>query len=202
VKPEEEQVMVGIRTALVLSAIAASGLTYARYSREIHAAKKRVSLGGNVVNTACGSIHFADVGQGKPLLLVHGAGGGFDQGLVIAKQNGISERDYRIIAPSRFGYLQTPLPSKDASPAAQADAHAYLLDALGVREKVAVMGTSAGALFAMQFAIKYPEKVSALVLLVPDSWAPPESRGPAAVRIAGSQFILNVVLRLDLCGHS
>jgi 2-hydroxy-6-oxonona-2,4-dienedioate hydrolase len=181
--------MAGIRTALVLSAIAASGLTYARYSREIRAAMERVSLGGNVVDTACGPIHFADVGQGKPLLLVHGAGGGFDQVLMIAKQNGISEWDYRIIAPSRFGYLQTPLTSEDASPAAQADAHACFLDALGIREKVAVIGTSAGALSAMQFAIKYPERVSALVLQVPDSWAPPESRGAAAVKIAGSNFI-------------
>ncbi len=189
--------MARIRAALVLSAIAASGITYARYSREIRAARERVSLGGNVINTACGPIHFADVGQGKPLLLIHGAGGGFDQGLLIAKQNGISKHDYRIIAPSRFGYLQTPLPPEDASPAAQANAHACLLDALGVRERVAVMGTSAGALSAMQFAIKYPGRVSALVLQVPDSWAPPESRGAAAAEIAGSQFILNVVLRLE-----
>ena len=39
-------------------------------------------------------------------------------------------RDFRG-APSRFGYLRTPLPS-DASPAAQADAHSCLLDALGL----------------------------------------------------------------------
>jgi pimeloyl-ACP methyl ester carboxylesterase len=35
-----------------------------------------------------------------------------------------------------------------------------------------MMGTSAGALSAMQFAIKYPDRISALVLQVPDSWAP------------------------------
>jgi 2-hydroxy-6-oxonona-2,4-dienedioate hydrolase len=60
-----------------------------------------------------------------------------------------------------------------------------------------MMGTSAGALSAIQFAIKYPDRISALVLQVPDSWAPPESRGAAAVEIAGSQFILSIVLRLD-----
>jgi pimeloyl-ACP methyl ester carboxylesterase len=51
---------------------------------------------------------------------------------------------------SRFGYLRTPLPA-DASAAAQADAHACLLDALGIR-RAAIVGASAGAPSAMQFA--------------------------------------------------
>jgi hypothetical protein len=45
---------------------------------------------------------------------------------------------------SRFGYLRTPLP-KDAAPAAQADAHACLLDALHL-SRVPILGISAGAL--------------------------------------------------------
>lgn len=54
----------------------------------------------------------------------------------------------------------------DASPAAQADAHACLLDALGIRQ-AAVLGASAGAPSAMQMAISHPERVSALILMVP-----------------------------------
>jgi CubicO group peptidase (beta-lactamase class C family) len=50
---------------------------------------------------------------------------------------------FRIIAPSRIGYLRIPLP-QDASPAAQADAYACLLDALNI-SKVAVVGVSAEA---------------------------------------------------------
>jgi len=90
------------------------------------------------------------------------AGGGYDQGLWIARDS-LGE-GFRIIAPSRFGYLRTPLP-QDASPAAQADAYACLLDALNI-SKVAVMGISAGASSSMQFALRYPERTSSLVLIV------------------------------------
>ena len=81
-------------------------------------------------------------------------------------QNGI-----RVIAMSRFGYLRTPMPA-DASAAAQADAHVCLLDALGIR-RAAVMGGSAGAPSALHEAIRHPDPVSALILLVPLAYKPP-----------------------------
>jgi hypothetical protein len=62
----------------------------------------------------------AEKGSGIPLLSIHGAGGGYDQGL--ANAAGFVGAGFRIIAPSRFGYLGTPVPP-DISPAAQADAH-------------------------------------------------------------------------------
>jgi pimeloyl-ACP methyl ester carboxylesterase len=97
---------------------------------------------------------------------VHGAGGGFDQGLEIADP--LVRGGFRVIAMSRFGYLQTPLPA-DASPVAQADAHACLLDALDI-QRVAVVGASAGAPSSMQFALRHPERTAALVLLVPAAY--------------------------------
>jgi pimeloyl-ACP methyl ester carboxylesterase len=93
--------------------------------------------------------------------VVHGIFGGFDQGLVIARGNvGV---EFHSVAPSRFGYLRTPL-LDDASPAAQADAFACLLDELGIQQ-AAVMGTSAGGTSAIQFALRHPDRCSALVLL-------------------------------------
>ena len=71
---------------------------------------------------------------------------------------------------SRFGYLRTPRPA-DASPQAQADAHVCLLEALGITQ-AAVMGVSAGAASALQMAIRHPERVSALVLMVPIAHKP------------------------------
>jgi pimeloyl-ACP methyl ester carboxylesterase len=182
---------------LASTATAAALLTYASFHRDLSKAKQRIAAGSKVIDTACGPIGYADAGQGPPLLMIHGAGGGFDQGLLTAQQHGIDASHYRIVAPSRFGYLQTPLPSGDATPAAQADAHACLLDALGIHGKVTVVAISAGALSAMQFAIKYPERVSSLVLLVPDSWKPPETRDPSAQDVGGNQFVMKVVLKSD-----
>ena len=88
----------------------------------------------------------------------------------MAFAGGLAQRGIRVIAMSRFGYLRTPMPA-DASPAAQADAHVCLLDALGLRQ-AAVLGGSAGGPSAMQMAIRHPDRVSALVLLVPLAYKP------------------------------
>lgn len=112
-----------------LGALAAglSALTYYRYRRDISAARARISSGSQMVHTPCGSIEYAVAGNGPPILVIHGAGGGFDQGLQFTRP--LINTGFKVIAVSRFGYLRTPLPS-DASPIIQANAHAYLLDAL------------------------------------------------------------------------
>ena len=78
-------------------------------------------------------------------------------------------KGHRVIAMSRFGYLRTPAP-KQTSIVLQADAHACLLDALGIRS-AAVIGVSAGAPSALEFALKHAERCTALVLIVP-GWFP------------------------------
>lgn len=185
---------------IVLSATVATAGTavYLAYLDDIAVVKNRIAEYSNVADTAYGPIEYADVGQGDPVLAIHGTGGGWDQGLQAAKTFiGEDVADsHRVIAPSRFGYLKTPLPSGDASPAAQADAHAALLDALGIDKKVTVIGASAGAFSATEFAIKYPDRVSALVLAVPDSWSP-ESATSESARIGSSDFIRNTVLKSD-----
>jgi pimeloyl-ACP methyl ester carboxylesterase len=143
-----------------------SALAWFKYRRDIHRARERISAGSRIVDTPCGPIEYGFAGDGPPVLVVHGAGGGFDQGLEIADP--LVRNGFRVIAMSRFGYLRTPLPV-DASPAAQADAHACLLDALGI-QRVAVVGASAGAPSSMQFALRYPERTAVVVLLVPAAY--------------------------------
>ncbi len=92
-----------------------------------------------MVQTPCGPIEYALTGDGPPLLVLHGAGGGYDQGLGFGEP--LVNSGFRIIAMSRFGYLRTPLPP-NASPSAQAEAHAGLLDALKIGRE-AVVGASA-----------------------------------------------------------
>jgi 2-hydroxy-6-oxonona-2,4-dienedioate hydrolase len=194
-----------IRAGIILGAVTAAlgFVVYSVYNRDMIAARKRLKR-GKVIDTRHCPIQYADVGHGTPVLVIHGAGGGFDQGLftAIGALGDDMANHYRIIAPSRFGYLGTPMPSDggDAAPAAQADAHAALLDALGIPDKVVVIGTSAGALSSMQFAIKYPDRVSALVLQVPDSWKPPITDNGSAEteeQLMANDFIMNTVLKSD-----
>jgi pimeloyl-ACP methyl ester carboxylesterase len=83
-----------------------------------------------LADTACGPIGYAVAGEGPPVLVIHGAGGEFDQALDFAEMP--LQSGFRVIAPSRFGYLRSPL-AADASPEAQADAYACLLDYFQVR---------------------------------------------------------------------
>ena len=179
--------------ALAVVAVVVALLIYARYRRDIRIAQEHLKSGGSqVVETACGPIEYATVGEGYPVLVVHGIFGGFDQGLVIARGN--VGQGFRSIVPSRFGYLRTPLPN-GASPAGQADAYACLLDALSI-EQAAIVGTSAGETSALQFCLRHPDRCSALVLFsssLPgetEAALPPE---PAARAMFKSNFIFWLV---------
>jgi pimeloyl-ACP methyl ester carboxylesterase len=154
---------------LWLAMAAAVAWTGWRFHADLSLARARAMHGGSVVATRCGPIEYEEAGRGGvPLLMIHGSGGGHDQGMRFARD--FAAQGIRVIAPSRFGYLGTPLPA-DASPQAQADAHACLLDALGI-ERAAVLGASAGALSAMQLAIRHPQRVASLVLLMPLAYRP------------------------------
>jgi 2-hydroxy-6-oxonona-2,4-dienedioate hydrolase len=148
-------------------AAGATALAYATYRNAIKEATRRIETGRQFIDWVHGPIELADAGHGPAVLLLHGAGGGFDQGLDLARA--FLGDGYRVIAPSRFGYLGTPLPA-DASAEAQAEAHLRVLDALEL-EKVAVIGVSAGAPSAMQLCLAHPERCSALVLIVPMAYA-------------------------------
>ncbi len=158
-------------TALVGAALGA--LSIVSYRREIDAARARLDRDSKMAPTAMGPVEYAEAGKGQPLLVIHGAGGGFDQGLIIGRDFGAG---YRVIAPSRFGYLKTPVP-EDSSPAAQADAHAALLDSLRI-DRAIVVGVSAGGPSAVEFALRHLERVAALILLVPRTYDPAQSIGP------------------------
>ena len=154
----------------IFSTLAAGAalLTWSSYRKSIERARLRIRTGRRTIDSPQGPIEFAESGTGPAVLVIHGAGGGFDQGLTAG--HALLGEGYRIIAPSRFGYLGTPLP-RDASPQAQADAYVHLLDALQL-ERAPVIGMSAGAPSAMQFCLRHPERASALVLLVPLAFAP------------------------------
>ena len=178
---------------LALSLLSGCATLVPAYGRDLKAAEARVESGSEIADTPCGPIEYAERGAGPPVLVVHGAGGGFDQGLMIGAP--LVKAGYRIIAVSRFGYLRTPLPT-EASPAAQADAYGCLLDALGI-PRVVVLGASAGSPSSLQFALRHPDRCKALVLLVPVLYAPPGEKTDAAKHPGSAGFFMDTVLRSD-----
>ncbi len=186
---------IGRRVLLAAGALAASvaGLVAFRYHRNITRARARIASGSRVIQSPCGPIEYAEAGQGPPVLVIHGAGGGFDQGLEFGRP--LIAAGFRVIAPSRFGYLRTPMRS-DASPAAQADAHACLLDALHL-PRVAVAGGSMGSPSAMQFCLRHPERCSALVLLFPIAYAPRPAGQPLVPPSAVATWVMKTTLHSD-----
>ena len=173
-----------------------------RFNHDLALATARAAQGGVLLPTRCGPIEYQDVGAGVPLLVVHGSGGGHDQGIAFAGT--LAQHGVRVIAMSRFGYLGTPMPT-DASAAAQADAHVCLLDALSI-SRAAVMGGSAGAPSALQMAIRHSDRVSALILLVPLAYKPAAQADSAPpmpawveatmMRLIGSDFLFWAALHV------
>jgi len=154
----------------LVAAGAASALAVHRHFKaDIARAAELAAQGSRMIDTRCGPVEVQEAGQGIPLLVIHGSGGGHDQGMAWAAP--LAANGIRLIAMSRFGYLRTPRPD-DASPEAQADAHVCLLDALGI-DRAAAVGVSAGAPSALQLAIRHPDRLSALALVVPIAYKPP-----------------------------
>jgi 2-hydroxy-6-oxonona-2,4-dienedioate hydrolase len=178
--------------ALLAALLVAAGALALEYRRELQAQQQRVRSGSRLLPSACGAIELAESGpaDGPPLLLIHGSGGGFDQALALGEA--LVPRGVRIIAPSRFGYLRSPMPA-DPSGERQADHLACLLDALGLAD-AAVMGVSAGAVSALHFAVRHPSRTRALVLVVPAVYRP-----DAAVPMPGWALrLLDTAVSADL----
>lgn len=122
--------------------------------------KKRLAdYGAKKVNLSYGKMSYVDAGEGETILCVHGIFSGYDQAYDTCKD---FSSDYRIIAPSRFGYLGSDILGH-GTPTEQAKAFAELLDKLGV-DKVFLLSTSAGGSVAIRFALDYPERTKGLIL--------------------------------------
>jgi pimeloyl-ACP methyl ester carboxylesterase len=172
--------LAGLATGMAISAY----VVYLRYRRDMNAARARLAaVERHVISTRWGVVEYAERGHGEPVLVLHGIFHNCVGGLVTFPRDLSSDR--RVISPSRFGYLGSSIPP-NATPAVQADALAALLDALDIG-RIDVIGISAGATSALQLALRHPEKVKHLVVLVGNlpgsptavvqaSWAKPFNR--------------------------
>lgn len=134
-------------------------ILYKQYRKELHRFLEKLPEQSKLIDTAEGTIEYAERGKGPALLFSHGSACGFELGIMVGKWI----QGYRVISPSRFGYLRTPM-VEDVSPERQADAFCALLDHLGIQQ-VALVGISGGGPAALYFALKYPDRCWALCML-------------------------------------
>ncbi len=116
-----------------------------------------------MIATAQGAVQVHDSGgDGPAVLFVHGTPGGADQGALMG--GFLAAAGFRVVSPSRPGFLDTPLDDDRATPAQQAELHVSVLDALGLGQ-VSVMCWSGGGPSSYTLAATHPDRVRSLVAL-------------------------------------
>ena len=152
----------------LVAALLGGGWAWAAYRADMRQHRAGFTEGTFSAPTRHGEILYRTGGTGPAVLVIHGAGGGTEQGALIARA--LAGDAVRWIAPARFGYDGAALPA-DASMPAQARALADLLDALDL-PRVGVMAISGGVPAALHLAGAQPDRVAALVLLSSAPFAP------------------------------
>ncbi|WXG43740.1 MAG: alpha/beta hydrolase [Promethearchaeati archaeon SRVP18_Atabeyarchaeia-1] len=105
--------------------------------------------------------HYEEYGEGKPLVLIHGAQGtveGFDGMIKILRNK------YRVITPSLPGRSGSESMSGEVTMKRYSDHIARLLPKINVKNAI-VGGSSMGGLVSLSFCFDHPEMTSALVLI-------------------------------------
>jgi len=181
--------------AILVAIFIVIACVYAKFAYDLRTARARLVGHSQTIETSFGTLEYAEMGEGEPMLIVHGAEGGFDQGIDMT--GAMAGRGYRLIVPSRFGYLRSTMPG-NPTVAMQADAYVQLLDHLGIG-KVVVVAISAGAWSSIQFAIRHPNRCRALVLLVPANYLPAGTAihgGAVVSAMVHSNFVAWALLKL------
>jgi pimeloyl-ACP methyl ester carboxylesterase len=160
--PKKEEKMLGkILRWIAIGLILAVVLVSAAYLSDINRDYERIQGKSTVIPSPYGDIEYTEGGSGPPVLVIHGSGGGYDQGELVVQA--VLGDQFHWIAPSRFGYLRSTF-HEGATFDDQAHAYAYLLDHLGV-EEAAVVAISHGGPSALLLAVLHPERVSSLALI-------------------------------------
>lgn len=115
-----------------------------------------------LTHTALGPVEHTGGGNGRSLLALHGALGGYDQSWLLGRALLAELAGFSLLAVSRPGYLGTPL-SLGRTPSEQADLYAALLDARGIDRTLAA-AVSAGGPSAIEFALRHPDRCAGLIL--------------------------------------
>ncbi|MFI9605036.1 alpha/beta fold hydrolase [Streptomyces sp. NPDC052043] len=122
------------------------------------------------IETETGTIHYNEVGEGHPVVLLHGGGPGATGWSNYSPNIEALSRNFRVIAPDMPGWGDSV--AVDFNTVDHVEVAVQLLDALGI-EKAAFVGNSMGGHTSIRLASERPERVSHLVTM-----GPPLQMGP------------------------
>ncbi len=122
-----------------------------------------------IIKTEVGTIEYTLIGKGKTILIIHG---GNENCFVDIKQQHLIDDGYQVLVPSRPGYGNTSI-EFGRTAIEQADFLKILLDSLKIN-KAAILACSAGGAVSLEFAKKYSENTSCLILeeAITKTWVP------------------------------
>ncbi len=181
----------GRAAAAVLGSAAALAGVAALVNWQARAAERRHPPIGDFITVDGVRLHYVDVGDGPPIVLLHG-NSSMLQDFVLSILEPLA-RNHRVIAFDRpgFGYSDRP---KDVvwTPEAQA---ALLRDALAVLgvERPVIFGHSWAACVALCFALDYPDEISGVV--VESGYYYPHRRPDAAISAINSKPVIGWIGR-------
>ena len=107
------------------------------------------------------SLAYLDVGQGRPVILIHGFGGSMWQW---EHQQRPLSAEFRLITPDLIGSGLSDKPDIEYRPDQMLDYFVGFMDTLGIPQATLV-GNSMGAGLAIGMALAHPDRVSQLVLI-------------------------------------
>ena len=166
------RMLLGLAAALLLAAAAAAAWLHTPDADRAVLEAAHAPPPSRFVEVLGLRIHLRDTGprEGPAVLLLHGFGASLHTWEGWAAR---LEDRFRVIRLDLPGFALTgPDPSGDYSDARGVAVLAALLDALGV-PRAAVVGSSLGGRLAWRFALAHPDRVTRLVLIAPDGFAPP-----------------------------
>lgn len=123
-------------------------------------------------------VAYCDLGEGPPLVLLHGSGPGATGLSNYSRNIPYLARHFRVICPDLPGFGASDMKPEDgAVPGFWAEVITGLLDALSIA-KAHFVGNSMGGMVTLKIALETPDRVDRMVLMGPGGGTPVTSQWP------------------------
>jgi 3-oxoadipate enol-lactonase len=127
------------------------------------------------------SLRYAVEGSGKPVVLIHEMGGTLESWDLLVP---LLAARRRVVRYDTRGAGFSEKIRGALTIGTMTDDLIALLDGLGIREKVSLVGTAVGGAIALHTAARFPDRVASLIATSPATSIPPANRNAVLARVA------------------